>query len=543
MKQLVRLISLTLCCALLLSPLPVRAAAVVAVRELDAPQAGELLDFAAVPAFPSAYVIEEICWYRASGAVPATYDVACVPGEAAVGGRYLCRVYLSFGAGSLPKVGAHGSIGESGAVVGQYRGRYFIEAEFVAKPSTRIAAVSFGGIDIPVAGGSVASHTDVALTVPIGCSVREVSWSIGSQTLAPAFTFRAGDALSCAVTVVADEGFSFTDRPTATLCGKEAAASVELTTGQAWRFVFLFTIAGGGQSGAEAINVGSVDLTATLPAAGGESDGLAVTASHGVTVLSAQLAPDDGTLLAGRNYLLTVTLAPADGFVFPVPLRPVVRLNGATMEVVSVAADRLTATATITPYAFPFTDVPEGAWYRATVEQAHRLGLINGKSATTYVPAAEMNYAEAVKLAACLHQLSRDGRVTLSNGTPWYQSYLDYCREVGIIDDAQAKEIAARAGEPITRAAYVTLFVRAMPEGGLDEINTIPEGAIPDVPADGSDTARAIYRFYRAGILNGRDTAGTFSPNATINRGEVATILVRLVDASKRVGPPSGLRG
>lgn len=542
MKRSVRLLSLTLLLALLAPTLPTHAAADVAVRALDPPQAGELLDYTASPALDGGYTVDEVCWYRASGDVPAIVDTLCTPGDAAAPGRYLCRVYLDFGDTTPPALGTTGRIGDREALIGQYRGRYFLEAAFTAKPSTRIAAVTLGGIALPTAGASVADCSTVALTVPGGCRVTGVTWAIGATDLAPAITFRAGDALSCTVTVTADEGYRFTDRPTATLCGKAATASIEQSTGRIWRFVFLFTVAGEGQSGAEAIRIGSVDLSGNVPVAGQPASELALTASLGVKVASATLAPADSLLVAGRSYQLTVTLTPEPGYAFPVEARPIVRLNGQSLEVVSHAPETLTAAVTITPYVFPFTDVEAGAWYRETVELAHRLGLINGKSETTYVPGANMNYAEAVKLAACLHQLHSDGRVTLTNGTPWYQSYIDYCREVGILDAAGAKTFAAQAGEAITRAAYVALFVRALPEKALAPINTIPDGAIPDVASDGGDEAEAIYRFYRAGILNGRDALGTFSPTSTINRGEVATIIARLVDASRRVGPPAELK-
>ena len=45
---------------------------------------------------------------------------------------------------------------------------------------------------------------------------------------------------------------------------------------------------------------------------------------------------------------------------------------------------------------------------------------------------------------------------------------------------------------------------------------------------------KAIYKFYRAGIVVG-DSSGAFMPNKTISRAEVATILVRMMDASFRV--------
>ena len=42
---------------------------------------------------------------------------------------------------------------------------------------------------------------------------------------------------------------------------------------------------------------------------------------------------------------------------------------------------------------FPFRDVPADAWYRKDVENAYRLGLVNGTSSVTYSPMNDMTYA------------------------------------------------------------------------------------------------------------------------------------------------------
>ena len=47
--------------------------------------------------------------------------------------------------------------------------------------------------------------------------------------------------------------------------------------------------------------------------------------------------------------------------------------------------------------------------------------------------------------------------------------------------------------------------------------------------------ADEIYTFYRAGILSGSDSSGSFYPESNIRRSEVAAILVRLFDSSARL--------
>ncbi len=184
---------------------------------------------------------------------------------------------------------------------------------------------------------------------------------------------------------------------------------------------------------------------------------------------------------------------------------------------------------TETPYTFPFADVPEGAWYRGDVENAHKSGLINGTTATAYSPDSLMTRAEVIKLAACMHQLHRDGAVTLTNGSPyWYSSYVTYALDNGIIGSAYADY-----NVKVTREEFVTIFYNALPATEYGDINSVADGAIPDVTM-GTSHAGEIYAFYRAGILVGSDAAGTFNPLTNIKRSEVAAILTRMFDAAAR---------
>ena len=72
----------------------------------------------------------------------------------------------------------------------------------------------------------------------------------------------------------------------------------------------------------------------------------------------------------------------------------------------------------------PFTDVQAGAWYYADVKEAYQNELINGKTDTLFAPEDNMTAAEAVKLASCMHQLKKEGDVSLSAGVgAWYKPY------------------------------------------------------------------------------------------------------------------------
>ncbi len=176
----------------------------------------------------------------------------------------------------------------------------------------------------------------------------------------------------------------------------------------------------------------------------------------------------------------------------------------------------------------PFADVQSDAWYAADVLSAVATGLITGKTTDKYAPGDNLTYAEAVKLAACMNEKYVTGKVTLEVGNPWYQTYVDYCKENNIIrTDYNWNDFATRVG-------YMYIFACALPEEAYEPINTIDDGMIPDVPMD-SPYAAIVYKMYRAGIVTGVDSLHNCNPTANITRAEVAVIVARMMDPSKRI--------
>ena len=84
---------------------------------------------------------------------------------------------------------------------------------------------------------------------------------------------------------------------------------------------------------------------------------------------------------------------------------------------------------------------------------------------------------------------------------------------------------------PVTRSEFVRILHGALEH--YEQINTVADNALPDVKL-GDAFAAAIYELYRAGILHGNDTAGTFRPESTIKRSEAAAILNRMYDKTAR---------
>ena len=179
----------------------------------------------------------------------------------------------------------------------------------------------------------------------------------------------------------------------------------------------------------------------------------------------------------------------------------------------------------------PFVDVPVSAWYADAVRDAWANGLIDGVNATHFEPDGSLTVAQAIKLAAALHQRIENGTVTLKNGSPWYRSYLEYAVEHGVIEESYLGYSAAALNAPIQRAEFAHILYGAAKSYAV--INEIDANALPDVKT-GDRYADEIYTLYRAGVLNGSDRSGTFYPTSLIRRSEAAAILIRAFDEEAR---------
>lgn len=180
-----------------------------------------------------------------------------------------------------------------------------------------------------------------------------------------------------------------------------------------------------------------------------------------------------------------------------------------------------------------FKDVKTSDWFYEYVASSVETGLIDGTTAVTYSPYATLTLAQSIKLAACMHQLYTDKKVTLTNDKDiWYMSYVKYAVSEGIIDGGYAGKSTKEYNAPVTRSEFDHIFYGALPQSQYAEINSVKDNSIPDVKLS-ADYGDEIYAFYRAGILTG-DSTHKFNPADSIKRSEVAAITARMMDSSLR---------
>ena len=175
-----------------------------------------------------------------------------------------------------------------------------------------------------------------------------------------------------------------------------------------------------------------------------------------------------------------------------------------------------------------FKDVASDTWYAGSVKKAYELGLVKGSSATSFSPPGTMTLAEVITLACRLHSIYTTGTASFEQTDVWYQVYVDYALANKIIDAPYTNYTTLA-----TRSEFAKILSKALPEDALYEINRVDDNAIPDVSSTAVN-AEAIYLLYRAGILTGSDNYGSFQPNSSITRSEVAAIVTRMADRSLR---------
>ena len=172
-----------------------------------------------------------------------------------------------------------------------------------------------------------------------------------------------------------------------------------------------------------------------------------------------------------------------------------------------------------------FVDVPSTHWAYHHVQRAAEKGWISGMGGGRYAPDQRVTGAEFVTMI--MKSLYYDEVSPGSEGEPWYQPYVDYAIENGIIRSGDF----ANYNAAISRADMAYIFANALPASALPAINGV--ASLPDVTVF-TPHADEIFLLYNAGVLTGNDSFGTFKPNDTISRAEAAAIISRVAIAEER---------
>ena len=176
-----------------------------------------------------------------------------------------------------------------------------------------------------------------------------------------------------------------------------------------------------------------------------------------------------------------------------------------------------------------FSDVSTGDWFAPSVKDAYELGLMDGVGGGVFNPSGPVQVSEVVALCCRLHSIYSGGDGSFPQaGGAWYQVYVDYAAEHGILQEGQFQY-----NVPATRWQCAVLLDAALPPSALPAVNSVARWSIPDVEPE-ARYMPAVYRLYNAGIFSGSDDAGSFRPDASILRCEIAAVASRMADPALR---------
>ncbi len=153
-----------------------------------------------------------------------------------------------------------------------------------------------------------------------------------------------------------------------------------------------------------------------------------------------------------------------------------------------------------------FEDVTQTDWFYDNVRSVYEYGLMVGKGEGIFDPAGSVTVAEVLTVAARLHAVYHTGRHVFPPTVPWYAGYAAYCAEQGIVSS-----LPEDMNAPAARGLVAGVLGAALPETAYEAVNSVADGAIPDVAPD-DICGPAVYRLYRAGIVGGNDRDGTVAP-------------------------------
>lgn len=215
-----------------------------------------------------------------------------------------------------------------------------------------------------------------------------------------------------------------------------------------------------------------------------------------------------GWLLAILSFALTALL-PMTGITRELQL-----FFAATVFVIVIMAFELLpvlVSAVFVPATFPFVDVKTGDWFYDYVAYVYSNGLMDGTSATTFEPNANMTRAMVWAILARI-----DGETV--TGEDWIETAREWTMANGVSDGTDADGY-------VTREQLATMLWRYAGEPDSD----YSLSAFTDAGSVSGYAAAAMAWAVEHGIISGV-TDTTLAPQGTATRAQCAAMLMRFVE-------------
>ncbi|MGE7752759.1 S-layer homology domain-containing protein [Lysinibacillus fusiformis] len=192
-----------------------------------------------------------------------------------------------------------------------------------------------------------------------------------------------------------------------------------------------------------------------------------------------------------------------------------------------------------------FKDVPKSHWAYESIKQVAEKGLVTGYEDGTYKPAAQVTRAEFATFLARVFDSNERATVSFNDisDTHWANEAIQEGLALGFIKLEDYSKNKFEPNKPMTRGEMSRWLANGLAHANADYGKAIEEMAnssltiipIPEFYGGGVNKKDLPYIGVAlgTGLLSGYEDF-TFKPNGNTTRAEVATILIRFMDAMKK---------
>ena len=183
-----------------------------------------------------------------------------------------------------------------------------------------------------------------------------------------------------------------------------------------------------------------------------------------------------------------------------------------------------------------FTDVKEGNWAAPYIERAASLGLVNGMGDGRYAPDSKVSYREYAVMLCSIRYRDEVKRAAEGNTGAWWAPYCAVADSHGLWDGtvmANRDAWDSQSGQPVPREIMAQMMYNYL-QAENKQLPTEVDKAwarmeIDDVNDVTGRNRDAVLTCWSMKLLSG--TGSGFSPEATMDRAQAATVLCSLYDA------------
>lgn len=195
-------------------------------------------------------------------------------------------------------------------------------------------------------------------------------------------------------------------------------------------------------------------------------------------------------------------------------------------------------------FAATYTDI-QNHWAKTYLQTLADKGILNGYSGGTMKPDNNITAAEALVLLSRLYTLSDAEKALIADdyasevtasvpsSYAWAYGNFEICRAAGIITKDELKALSLDTA--LKKEELAVFIIRAMGYSDTASTLTVKDMSFADAAKTSKNCIGSVAELAKLGILTG-DTNKNVSPQSSVTRAVVATMVVRALDVLQKAG-------